>query len=277
MMVIFVSRSEGKAIQTVRRILDSFALRIGTDTWKTVITEEGLQTVRTLLRRNATKNTAVACHWIRSRSRSELVWVVGKRDSFNAEGVVPVHATSKNIAHREWENDWQYLGIIKAAAALAALLHDWGKASDLFQKKLKAAGKDGIKADPFRHEWISCKLLEALVRYTGSLEDDKPWLSALAEGAIEPDALVSLAAENKAALGPMPPIAGLLAWGSYYRTTGCRHWKNKNVIHMQKARLLPSSMSWNSSAHPGDTAAMMTPRCCRHVFPFGRAYCGIRG
>lgn len=42
MMVIFTSKSEKKAIYTVRRILDSFADRIGNDTWKTVITQEGL-------------------------------------------------------------------------------------------------------------------------------------------------------------------------------------------------------------------------------------------
>lgn len=39
----------------------------------TVITEEGLIAVKTLLRKIATKNTAEACHWIRSRSRRELV------------------------------------------------------------------------------------------------------------------------------------------------------------------------------------------------------------
>lgn len=62
MMVVFTSRSEKKALYTVRRILDSFADRIGNDTWKTVITAEGLSAVRTLLRKSATKNTAVACH-----------------------------------------------------------------------------------------------------------------------------------------------------------------------------------------------------------------------
>lgn len=212
MMVIFVSKSEGKSIPVVRRILDSFALRIGTDTWKTVITEEGLATVRTLLRRSATKSTAVSCHWIRSRSRSELVWIVGKRSKFNEEGIVPVHYTSKNIVHSEWENDWQYLSLIKAIAALAALLHDWGKASDLFQHKLRAAGKGKLEADPFRHEWISCKLLEALVRYTDAYDDDKKWLTALAEGTINTKALAELAGKNMGTLGPMPPVASMLAW-----------------------------------------------------------------
>ena len=212
MMVIFASKSEGKAIPVVRRILDSFALRIGTDTWKTVITAEGLMTVQTLLRRNATKSMAVSCHWIRSRSRSELVWIVGKRSKFNEDGVVPVHYTAKNIVHREWENDWQYLSLIKAITALASLLHDWGKASDLFQHKLKTAGNGKVEADPFRHEWISCKLLEALVRYTEAYDDDKKWLSALAEETIDTNALAELAGENMGTLGVMPPIASMLVW-----------------------------------------------------------------
>ncbi|WP_405756018.1 hypothetical protein, partial [Anaerovibrio slackiae] len=42
MMVIFTSKSEKKALLTVRRILDSFANRIGDDTWQTIITEDGL-------------------------------------------------------------------------------------------------------------------------------------------------------------------------------------------------------------------------------------------
>lgn len=41
MMVIFTSRSEKKAIYTVRRILDSFADRIGNDTWKRSLRKRG--------------------------------------------------------------------------------------------------------------------------------------------------------------------------------------------------------------------------------------------
>mgnify|MGYP000609264526 CR=1 FL=1 len=54
MIVVFTSRSEKKALLTVRWILDYFADRIGNDTWQTIITEEGLREVKTLLR-NATK------------------------------------------------------------------------------------------------------------------------------------------------------------------------------------------------------------------------------
>jgi CRISPR-associated endonuclease/helicase Cas3 len=97
MMVTFVSQCEKKALNRTRRVLDAFANRIGERTWQTVITEDGLIAVKTLLRKTATKNTAVSCHWIRSRSRSELVWIVGNRDQFNSEGMVPVNITLKEL------------------------------------------------------------------------------------------------------------------------------------------------------------------------------------
>jgi CRISPR-associated endonuclease/helicase Cas3 len=97
MMVTFVSQCQKKALARTRRVLDAFANRIGDNTWQTVITEEGLIAVKTLLRNTATKNTAVACHWIRSRSRSELVWIVGNRDQFNSQGIVPVNTTTKEL------------------------------------------------------------------------------------------------------------------------------------------------------------------------------------
>jgi len=108
MMVTFVSQCEHKALNRTRRVLDAFANRIGNRTWQTVITDEGLQAVKKLLRKSATKNTAVSCHWIKSRSRSELVWVVGNRDKFNAEGFVPVNWTRKNVVNTQYENDWKY-------------------------------------------------------------------------------------------------------------------------------------------------------------------------
>lgn len=176
MMVLFTSRSEKKALLTTRQILDSFADRIGNDTWRTVITQEGLLTVKNLLRRSATKNTAVACHWLRSRSHSQLLWIVGSRSKYDETGRVPVNTTAKNLSHHEWEQGWPSMPPLKALTALAALFHDWGKASDYFQKKLQ---KNDYKADPLRHEWISVKLISALVTASGDPADDEGWLSAL--------------------------------------------------------------------------------------------------
>jgi len=97
MMVTFVSQCEKKALNRTRRVLDAFANRIGSNTWQTVVTEQGLDAVKKLLKKSATKNTAVSCHWIRSRSRSEFLWVVGKQSKFNNEGVVPVNYTQQEI------------------------------------------------------------------------------------------------------------------------------------------------------------------------------------
>ena len=103
MMVTFVSQCEHKALNRTRRVLDAFANRIGSRTWQTAITEDGLQAVKKLLRKTATKNTAVSRHWIRSHSRSELVWVVGSKDKFNKEGFVAVNFTQKNVIKSHWE------------------------------------------------------------------------------------------------------------------------------------------------------------------------------
>ncbi|MDE1317229.1 CRISPR-associated endonuclease Cas3'' [Vibrio aestuarianus] len=97
MMVTFVSQCEKNALKKTRRVLDAFANRIGDNTWQTLITEEGLLTVKKMLRQTASRSTAVSCHWIRSRSRCQLLWVVGNKSNFNEQGVVPVNTTAKEV------------------------------------------------------------------------------------------------------------------------------------------------------------------------------------
>ena len=214
MMVTFVSQCEKKALAKTRRVLDAFANRIGDQTWQTVITEDGLIAVKTLLKKTATKNTAVSCHWIRSRSRRELVWVVGNRRKFNNEGLIPVNTTRKNHQHLEWENSWVYLPFIKALVAISALLHDWGKATLLFQNKLNPNNKVSHKlGDPLRHEWISCLLLNAVVQQSGDYESDDGWLNALSQGSFDEDRLIECVARNNSnPLKNLPPLAQLVAW-----------------------------------------------------------------
>lgn len=209
MMVTFVSQCEHKALNRTRRVLDAFANRIGTNTWQTVITEEGLQAVKKLLRKTATKNTAVSCHWIRSRSRSELVWIVGNRRKFNYEGFVPVNSTQKDIMKIHWENDWQYLPLIKSLTAIAALFHDWGKSSDFFQARL--LGKEKLpKGDPLRHEWISVLFLCAFVN---NETDDEQWLQRLTEGTFDTKKLITEVANNiNKPMKGLPLAANLVAW-----------------------------------------------------------------
>ena len=209
MIVTFVSQCEKKSLNKTRRVLDAFANRIGSRTWQTPITEEGLQAVKKLLRKTASKNTAVSCHRIKTRRRVELEWIVGNRDKFNFAGHVPVNQTRKDLIKSEWENDWDYLPLIKALTALAALFHDWGKASKLFQDKLKPKSKNKFKGDPLRHEWISTLFLNA---YIGD-DTDEQWLGRLASGVFDVKSLKETAMENKKKpLIELPKAASLIAW-----------------------------------------------------------------
>ena len=97
MMVTFISQCQKNSLKKTRRVLDAFADRIGDNAWQTVITEDGLLAVKKMLRQTASKNTAVACHWIRSRARSELLWIVGNKNQFNARGIIPVNTTEKEV------------------------------------------------------------------------------------------------------------------------------------------------------------------------------------
>jgi CRISPR-associated endonuclease/helicase Cas3 len=186
MMVTFISQCEKKALKRTRRVLDSFANRICNNTWQTIITQEGLNAVQKLLRKTASKSTAVSCHWIRSRSRSDFLWVVGNRDEFDENGVVPVHygVTQRFIGEKEIMLDKIYantngqrldqhlFGVgylakrlieklvpqdesLAESVYVAGLWHDMGKIDDGFQgwiikklnKKYKELSEDGEHID----------------------------------------------------------------------------------------------------------------------------------
>lgn len=172
MNILLIAQCEKKALTESRRILDQFAERRGDRTWQTAITEAGLDTLRKLLRKTARKNTAVACHWIRGRDHSELLWIVGDAGRFNAEGAVPTNTTVRNVLRREQENDWHTAEDIRLLAQLGALLHDLGKASVAFQQRLRGELNERNR---YRHEWVSLRLFLAFV---GS-DDDEGWLRRL--------------------------------------------------------------------------------------------------
>ncbi|PJD94424.1 MAG: type I-F CRISPR-associated helicase Cas3 [Legionella sp.] len=212
MMVIFISQCQKKALGKTRQILDAFANRIGDKTWQTVITQEGLLAVKKLLRQTASKNTSVSCHWIRTRQRTELAWIVGRRQAFNSQGIVPVNSTQKNLLSINQETDWYYLPLIKALVSIAALLHDWGKASALFQQKLMPK-RHAAKGDPIRHEWISCLLLHSLVHAQKEPATDDDWLNSLVHGIIDEATIKKMAeSQTRHPLANLPPIAKLISW-----------------------------------------------------------------
>lgn len=173
MNVLFVSQCSKRALIETRRILDQFAERRGERTWQTSITQAGLDTVRKLLRQTARKNTAVACHWIRGRDYRELLWVVGHAGEFNDEGAVPTNTTASNVLRAGDEHTWHQLPLMTALAALAALLHDLGKATQAFQDRLRTPGIR--ERNHYRHEWVSVRLFQAFV----GNDDDAGWLQRL--------------------------------------------------------------------------------------------------
>lgn len=222
MNVLFVSQCSKRALTETRRILDLFAERRGDRTWQTPITQQGLDTLRRLLRKTARKNTAVAAHWIRGRDHSELMWIVGDAGQFNAQGAVPTNMTKRDVLRKNDENDWHSAEAIRLLAATAALFHDFGKANELFQAKLQPDCKDGRLPDPYRHEWVSLRMFEAFVGpdHQGS---DADWLARLASIADMPDAawmkrlrcdglVQAKATEQAYPLQSMPPIAQAIGW-----------------------------------------------------------------
>ena len=209
MMVLFVSECEKNAIKKTQRVLDAFANRVGRRTWQTVITMEGLSAVKKLLKKTASRNTAVVCHWIRRRNHSELLWIVGNQNKFNIQGEIPVNFTEQDIVSTKWENDWKYLPLIKALTAMSALFHDWGKTNKHFQDKLRNVQK----SDPIRHEWVSYMLLNVFIQISGNDTSDEEWLTLLAEGKIDKEKIKSFLESNETVFNKkLPPAACLISW-----------------------------------------------------------------
>ena len=124
MNILLIAQCSKNALIESRRILDQFAERRGDRTWQTAITQAGLDTLYRLLRRSARKNTAVACHWIRGKDHSELLWIVGDARQFNESGAVPTNTTRRNVLRREDENDWHAAEDMRTLVRLAALQGD---------------------------------------------------------------------------------------------------------------------------------------------------------
>ena len=167
-----------------------------------------------MLRKTASKSTAVSCHWIRTRARSQFLWVVGNKLKFNEQGIVPVNTT--NISQNITESNAMNTQVIALLANVAGLFHDVGKAMALFQEKLQP-NFQGKSHEPYRHEWVSLRIFQAFVNN----QDDQGWLEELANIDNQAEACMIQNLEylkDGIANNPvnpfknLPPVAKLVAW-----------------------------------------------------------------
>ena len=253
MNVLLISQCNKNALPQTRRILDNFAERKGARAWQTSITQAGLNTLRKLLRKTARRNTAVACHWIKKANKTELLWIVGNAAKFNDQGTIPTNTTRRNILRTESENSWNTIEDISIIAGLAGLFHDFGKANDLFQKKL--TNRKSKKTEPFRHEWVSLRLFQAFV----SNKTDEVWLNELlsCNKSLPPKAFESLIKDtNKNTQNPFKeinqPLAQIIAWliVSHHRMLGYPPYVDTSKDKIKPPKL-KNAHKWMVSAKLG--------------------------
>ena len=158
--VIAVCRSRKKSRQRVARVLDRYFWRIGDRTWRGRATNACLDRMSRELRAVAVRNTAVAIHEIRSAARSRVpIIMIGSRHAFSETGLSPVASNPSEIVMRNGSLEEH----VSALIGVAALFHDLGKATVLFQSKLRCAIEGGRpKADPVRHDLFSACVWDTL-------------------------------------------------------------------------------------------------------------------
>lgn len=159
MHATFISACEKRAIKKTRAVLDSYAIRTGHTSWAAPMTMDALSEIRMALKKSATRQTSVAAYINDGRRRMKLVWIVGSRHRFAADGSYPIGSTgraNRQMIIPEWVRSASLL------AGAAGDVHDIGKASVYFQDKLKPSNATQKIADPVRHEWLSLKLLQKL-------------------------------------------------------------------------------------------------------------------
>lgn len=308
MIVMLVAECNKNALKETRRIIDQFAPRRGRRTWLTAITENGLATLRKELKRTARRNTAVACHRIRGQKLTELLWIVGDRRRFDAQGNVPTNITYRDIIRAGDESDFHSAYSMSLLAAVAGLFHDFGKANQLFQQKLQNTRPS---REPFRHEWVSLLLftqwLSKAAKHSGAnSKTDEYWLQQLAE--ITPDNIQELAQhpldkplhtefseyllqnirKNVKVSSKLPPIAAIVAWliVSHHRLPTDQREENKasglqqsgaNSLKRINNQTLFIDTEWNSKPFPDvDLTDELKQQNCEfeHGLPFAsRTWC----
>ncbi|MEI4471072.1 hypothetical protein [Frigidibacter sp. MR17.24] len=159
--VIAICRSRKSASDRVARVLDRYLWRVGDRTWRGKASNTCLDRMARELRARASRATAVSIQEIRSTAESRMPLIrIGSRVAFYAEGFAPI-ATHASGSNRMTGSATERNGL--AVVRIAALFHDLGKATRLFQTMLSAAlSGDSAGPTPIRHELYSAAVWDVL-------------------------------------------------------------------------------------------------------------------
>lgn len=186
--ILVVCRSKKKARPKTARILDKYLWRVGDRTWRGGASGACLERLHNELKKSATVNTSAAVYAVKNKRVSQTpLFIVGSRKRFSLDGrISPIRLETIKSPKRQPQN----VVLLRQAVLLAALFHDFGKATQGFQEKLhrSAFGKDlegrslppteaKNASDPVRHEVFSALIFGSLFfKHQGSA---KSFLSGL--------------------------------------------------------------------------------------------------
>jgi CRISPR-associated endonuclease/helicase Cas3 len=159
--VMAVCRSTGKSRKRVALVLDRYLMRIGDRTWRGYASNQCLDRISSDLRACATRATAVSVHGFgKSDMPERVLFQVGRRSRFGEPGQAPIATHGRGMSRPDRSGA---AGTMRALIRISAMFHDIGKATRLFQTKLRdaIAGRDTVP-DALRHELVSALCWDAL-------------------------------------------------------------------------------------------------------------------
>lgn len=143
--IIILNKSKGLSFKKVNKVLFDYAERVSDDLWEMrVAFTENIKESSVLV--------SLMCDLKKLLNRDVNVsFYCNKEMIYNLE---------EKYTSNKYKNDWEYIHYIKSLVGIAGLFHDIGKTNHFFQKKLRK--ETDAYGDPIRHEFLSCKIMEAI-------------------------------------------------------------------------------------------------------------------
>lgn len=156
MQIVAVDESSKKALTRSRRVLGAFLFRIGSRSFAGRLSQQGIDALVANLRKEASKNTAVALYLSGRLGSLKPIAKIGAGHLWDADGNYAFKTTGNMNQHGRTETSGTWLAL-RSICRMAALFHDVGKANQQFQDKLRGKGNGGER---IRHELLSCMMFE---------------------------------------------------------------------------------------------------------------------